>query len=90
MSVILSWVDAYQRREQAALIACAQSIDRLNATLCQRSVAWGLAPDNLELRPNPAGTTTIGPVEMQLRQRLGLLADATPSLLRWQPPGATD
>ena len=88
---LLSWEAADKRRENEAILQCARSIDRLNATLTRRACDWGLAPANLRLFPTLPGRVTRGPVEMQLLRQLGLIGADPPTLLPFPSPAtATD
>jgi hypothetical protein len=87
--MLLSFEEAYLRREQEAILACARAVDSLNETLCCSSLEWGFAPKNLVLFPGVPGRRICGPVEMGMRQHLGLLAEEQQRALPF-PPTATD
>ena len=77
----LSWSDVYQRREHEALLSCARAVDSLNATLYAVSADWDFVPANVEPFHRSPMKPTIGPIEMQMWQRLGLIADASPAVV---------
>lgn len=86
----LSWEAAYKQRENEAILACARSVDRLNATLCRSAWEWGFTPDNLRLFPTVPGRAIRGPVEMTMLRHLGLIADDPPDIRPFPPAKATD
>ncbi len=83
---LLSWEAADKRRENEAILQCARSIDRLNATLDRRACDWGLAPANVRLFPTIPGRVTRGPAEMQMLRHLGLIGDDPPEILPFPSP----